>query len=155
MVEGGPFQSGGSVQPGSGRAARRKLRGRRKGQLSEQPRGVQTQAEPGPCRPPSIIPGHAPHCHLHPLTAPTLQAEDAVKFCSEVMSIDPANKKARLRRGLALEKLGLDAVAAADMVLLLAEDKAIPQVQERSRGGRLHPAPTSRHTTSPRKWTKS
>jgi hypothetical protein len=71
------------------------------------------------------------------------------------MSIDPANKKARLRRGLALEKLGLDAVAAADMVLLLAEDKAIPQVQERSRGGRLHPAPTSRHTTSPRKWTKS
>lgn len=47
--------------------------------------------------------------------------------------MDPPNKKARLRRGLALEKLGLDALAGADMVLLLAEDKTIPQVQERSR----------------------
>lgn len=60
---------------------------------------------------------------------PWEQAEEAVKFCSDAMSMDPANKKARLRRGLALEKLGLDALGGADMVLLLAEDKTIPQAR--------------------------
>jgi hypothetical protein len=56
--------------------------------------------------------------------------KDAAMLCSKTLELEPSNKKARLRRGLAYEALGMGAKAGADMVLLLADDGGVSQARE-------------------------
>ena len=53
--------------------------------------------------------------------------KEAADLCTQTLELEPSNKKARLRRGLAFEALQLPAKAAADMVILLGEDAALVQ----------------------------
>ena len=50
---------------------------------------------------------------------------EAVRICSDVLQMDPQNRKARLRRGAALEGMKLYSKAAADMVLILIQDAKV------------------------------